>query len=145
MHGNAIASLTNLKAEAKQLGLITSKTEHSMLLQKSIKLYLETLDIVNRNTVLSQIFGEEVMKGDSSFQSSNQKVRNGSCKLAWQVPNTENKDVHDTDQICSASLNYEGNAKRISDVDKTTFFVAINSFWLTFIQTETIKNRQNSS
>ena len=116
MHGNAMASLTNLKAEAIQLGLITSKSEHNMLLQKSIKLYLDSLDIVNRNTVPSRIFGEAVMRGDSSFQSSNVKVRNGSCKLDWIVPDTQVKCAHDTDQICWASFNFEGNAKRISEI-----------------------------
>jgi len=139
LHTNAMACLTMLKAEAKRLGYIALVDESEVsLLQKSLKIYLEALELAGKNSVPDFAVGEANLKGSVGFQSPRRVIRDGKATLDWHLKASSQEVVKSLlRKELWCNVDFHGAAKNISSLQirSVTAFpghiqAASNNDWL---------------
>lgn len=108
LHTNGMAAISKLKVEAKQRGVEIPESD-TVLLSKSCKLYLESLEIGEGNAKPTLLVGEAVLSGTTGFQSSQKIIRDGKCLLGWKLPGLDTRELW-------SRFDFEGPSRRISQV-----------------------------
>lgn len=107
MHTNAMAALSRLKVEAKPHG---GENCDKALLKMSCDLYMESLDLTERNSTPSSVIGEAVLTGCQGFLLPRTVVRDGKSLLQWKIS-------VDSDHIVLRELwaryDFDGTSKKI--------------------------------
>uniref|UniRef100_A0A7S4JPA2 Helicase C-terminal domain-containing protein n=1 Tax=Odontella aurita TaxID=265563 RepID=A0A7S4JPA2_9STRA len=86
LHTNGLASLGRLKVEAKKFGRPDSQPD-AVLLQQSVKSYLDNLHLMDENATPTSALGEATLLGCVGFRPSRKVVRDGHAVLDWQRSN----------------------------------------------------------
>jgi E3 ubiquitin-protein ligase SHPRH len=84
MHTNAMAALWRLKVSARQHGLIYGDSDWA-LLKRSCDLYMEALNLTERNAMPSTVIGEAMLTGCQGFLTPRKLVRDGVCNVQWKI------------------------------------------------------------
>jgi SNF2 family DNA or RNA helicase len=108
LHTNGMAAISKLKVEAKQRDVDILESD-TVLLSKSCKLYLESLEIGEENAKPTLVVGEAVLSGTTGFQSSQKIIRDGKCLLGWKLPGLDARELW-------SRFDFEGPARKISQV-----------------------------
>ena len=107
MHTNAMAALSRLKVEAQQCG---GENCSQACLKKSCDLYMESLDLTERNSTPSSVIGEAVLTGCQGFLTPREVVRDGKSLIQWDIS-------LDSDDIVMPELwaryDFDGTSKKI--------------------------------
>ncbi|KAL7543822.1 hypothetical protein ACHAXR_013142, partial [Thalassiosira sp. AJA248-18] len=104
LHTNGLACLTKLKADSEG---------DDKLLDESMRLYQEALDLADSNASPTEIIGTAVLGGSQGFQSNQKTINNGTATLEWQIKTSSEKSTDCTPAFWS-SINIAGPAKTIS-------------------------------
>ncbi len=114
LHKNALASLSNLKAEACVSGRISSNETEDYLLRKCCDHYFEALNEADKNSCPSPLVGEAILSGCNGFQHTNNVVRDGSATLLWRVRHDESGSLNE-DEVW-AKFEFTVSTKKISSI-----------------------------
>ncbi|KAL3930887.1 MAG: hypothetical protein SGBAC_011567 [Bacillariaceae sp.] len=92
LHTNALACISKLKVELKQWRDAPFQVQESdeNLLDTSSKLYLEALEMTDKNAEPSPIVGEATASGCDSFEGQEEVFRDGRAVLKWKLEIPQN-------------------------------------------------------
>jgi E3 ubiquitin-protein ligase SHPRH len=114
MHNNAMAALSKLKVEAKDRGVSVADSD-TRLMAQSCKLYLDSLSLLEENSIPSHVVGEALMTGCMGFRSSQKFVRDGKALLDWQIKDFDDAKVGTARKLWSR-IDFEGPSKKITQI-----------------------------
>mmetsp|Transcript_14990 Transcript_14990/g.36565 ORF Transcript_14990/g.36565 Transcript_14990/m.36565 type:complete len:1723 (+) Transcript_14990:70-5238(+) len=92
LHTNALACMSKLKVELKQWDDAPFQVQETdeYLLDTSSKLYLEALELTDKNAEPSPIVGEATVSGCESFEGQEEVCRDGRAVLKWKLESSQN-------------------------------------------------------
>lgn len=149
MHTNAMAALWRLKVAARQHGITFVESDQA-LLKRSCDLYMEALNLTEKNAMPSNVIGEAVLTGCRGFLTPRKVVRDGVSTVQWKVNSddvalSELWSRYDFDgppknicQLTIASINvvpteFKGKGYRILHPKDCAFQVAHSSLGGSFV------------
>ena len=91
LHTNALACISKLKVELRQWDDAPFEVQErdENLLETSAKLYLEALELTDKNAEPNPIVGEATVSGCESFEGQTEVFRDGQAVLRWNLENPQ--------------------------------------------------------
>jgi len=106
LHTNGMAALSRLKVEARERGQSVNETDEKAL-EKSCKLYLESLELAKSNSQPTRVLADATLTGNTGFRTPHGVMHGGSTVLDWKM------DGQNQDQLW-ARIDFEGPARRLT-------------------------------
>ena len=113
MHTNGMAALSRLQVEARERGEGFPKTSDDVLLEKSCKLYLESLDLAESNSQPIPVLANSFLSGSKGFRTPHSQVHSSKViRLDWKMAQSANSRRPEQHSFW-ARVDFEGPARRI--------------------------------
>lgn len=93
LHTNGMAATSKLMVEAKKRGIENITESDDELLERSCKLYVESLSIADANAAPTLILGEMEISGSPGFQTQRHVLKKGSMRLDWTWSGVATKHI----------------------------------------------------
>ena len=110
-YSNPMAAIARLKIQARKnnhIDTICETDEHLSAL--SCKLYLDALDIADKNASPSLVTGALVVTGNRGFRKNHEQMRSGKALVDWQLQTAEE------DLRVWVNFEFQGSAKKLCQI-----------------------------